>query len=111
MYFIQCIYLFAMLMSNFCIDILEAVQVLWECLAFHLRFFFVIFASQLSSILFTRSHHARFLILAQHPESRRMLPVMHLKVLNFYEGSHLLLHLLIEVCSVFYPMWLFSSQC
>jgi len=77
---------------------------------FSFAIFFVIFANQLSSILFTRSHHARFLILAQHPESRRILPVMHFKVLNFYEGSHLLLHLLIGLCFVFYSVCLFSSD-
>jgi len=77
---------------------------------FPFAIFFVIFTSQLSSILFTGSYHARFLILAQQLEPRRMLPVMYLKVLNFYEGSHLLLHLLIGLCPVFYRVCLFSSD-
>jgi len=52
-----------MLMSNFRINILKAVQeVAWGCSGFPL---FVIFASQLSSILFTSPLHARPLILVE----------------------------------------------
>jgi len=42
--------------------------------------------------------------------SRRMLPLMHLKLLNFYE-SLLFLHLLIRPCSVFYANVPVPLQC